>query len=65
MHNFPIVIKLKYLLTLNYVLTIMFFRDGTMENRVTITPFTVIGAFIRAAYRMEVKESIFVTMKCC
>ena len=43
----------------------MFFRDGTMENRVTITPFTVIGSFFGAAYRMEEKESIFATMKCC
>ena len=43
----------------------MFFRDGTMENRVTITPFTVIESFFGATYRMEEKESIFATMKCC
>ncbi len=47
------------------MLTKVFFSDGTMENSLTIFPFTVLVAFFRSADGMEVNESLFVTMKCC
>ena len=47
------------------MLTIVFFRDGTKESSVIIFPCPVIGDFFGAADRIEVKESIFVTMKYC